>query len=124
MTGVFSFDINGKKRGFKFGMYGYAEACEKENCDLDELFERIGLREYEDKKIRKPKLKAIIHLYYGAAVQYAEDNNQEIDFSVSNVAGWLDYLGADRVQKMMIEGLKQPEIKNGNTSVASPATEV
>lgn len=119
MTGVFSFDINGKKRGFKFGTYGYAEACEKENCDLDELLARVGFGQVK----RKPKLKAIIHLYYGAAVQYAEDNGQDIDFSVANVAGWLDYLGAERIQQMLLEGIKQPEIKNGSPSLTSTVTE-
>ena len=121
MKGIFEFEVGGVKRGFKFGTYGISVACEKEDCSVDVLLKRCGIPYLVDGKPKAdaPKLKALLHLFYGAAVHYAEDQNQILDFKPSTVSNWLDEIGLDKVNKMMVDGLTQYVPKNS----ASPAKE-
>lgn len=123
--GIFEFEVNGEKRGLKFGTYGLGVACDKEKCSVDVLYKRIGQPyiegEGENKTVKRDpvNLMALLHLFYGAAVHYAESVKREVDFSASDVSDWLDALGVDRVNEIMTEGLNQYIPKNSK----SPAVE-
>lgn len=117
--GIFEYDVEGVKRGFKFGTYGISIACEKEDCAVDVLYRRCGMPYVikntdgkEEIKADTPKLKSLLHLIYGAAVHYAEDNNLPIDFKVSHVSDWLDLIGEEKVKQMLSAGLLQYVPKN------------
>lgn len=115
MKGIFEFEVEGRKVGFKFGTYAISVACEKEgDCSIDVLFRRCGIPYMSGKEIRqdKPKLKSLLHLFYGAAIHFAEDNDQPTDFKPSTVSNWLDAIGLEKVNQMMTEGLNQYTPKN------------
>lgn len=117
--GIFEYEVDGVKRGFKFGTYGIGEACEKENCTVDELFRRCGMpyvtkdkNGKDEVRADRPRLKSLLHLIYGAAVHYAEDNDLPVDFKVSEVSNWLDEIGEEKVKPMLAYGLSQHIPKN------------
>lgn len=130
MKGIFEFEVNGVKRGFKFGTYGISISCEKEDCTVDELFRRCGMP-YMAKdtngndvvKADNPKLKSLLHLVYGAAVHYAEDKNISTEFKVSEVSDWLDEIGEEKLKPMLVSGLSQYIPKNW-TSLAETGEKV
>lgn len=122
MKGIFEYDVDGVKRGFKFGTYGISIACEKEDCTVDVLYKRCGIPYLEKDsdgnpvvKYDQPKLKALLHLMYGAAAHYAEDNNLPVNFKVSNVSDWLDILGEEKIKPMLDHGLSQYVPKNSTS---------
>ena len=126
MKGIFEFEVSGQKRGFKFGTYGISVACEKENCTVDVLLRRCGIPYLSNGKPKAddPKLKALLHLFYGAAIHYAEDHNHSIDFKTSTVSNWLDEIGMDGVQKMMAESFTQYVPKNLSSPVMETGEKV
>src|SRR5690606_14647306 len=86
---------------------------------VEELFRRCGMPYIvktkdgaEEIKHDKPKLKAILHLVYGAAVHYAEDGDLPTGFKVSDVSNWMDELGIESVRPMLMTGLTQYVPKN------------
>lgn len=119
MKGIFEFEVSGQKRGFKFGTYAFSVACEKEgDVDLNTLFKRCGFP-YKDAKgetrADKGKIKSLLHLFYGAAVHYAEDNDKPVDFKVSTVSNWMDELGEARLMEMINESFFQYLPKNSES---------
>lgn len=119
MKGVFEFEVSGVKRGFKFGTYAFSIACEKEgDIDLNTLFKRVGFPYKDDKgnaKADKAKPKTLIHLFYGAAVHFAEDNEKPVDFKVSTVANWMDELGEEKLMPMINESFFSHIPKNSES---------
>jgi hypothetical protein len=107
MKGVFIFKIQDRQVGFKFGTYAISVACDKEKCNISELFSRVG---FNDKG--EVNLKSLLNLWYGAAVHYSESNNIDLDFSPANVSDWLDEIGLEKVKTTYIEGLRQFVPKN------------
>jgi hypothetical protein len=126
MKGIFEFEVSGEKRGFKFGTYGLSVACDKEDCAVDELMKRCGIPYLKDGKTAqdKPKLRSLLHLFYGAAVHYAEDNNLSTNFKPSTVSNWLDEIGIENVNKMMSQGLTQHVPKNSTSPVTETGVQV
>lgn len=109
MRGIFEFKIGDRDRGFKFGTYAFAIACEKDKCSMTELFDRCGVT---GKKIQ---LMSLLRLFYGAAVHFALHKKTDVDFSESDVSDWLDDLGLEKVQEMMQSGLQTYEPKNSKS---------
>lgn len=116
MKGIFEFEISKEKHGFKFGTYAFSIACEKEgDIDLNMLFKRCGFPYKDDKgvtKAEKAKMKSLLHLFYGAAVHFAEDNDQPTDFKVSTVSNWMDELGEAKLMEMINSAFFQYVPKN------------
>src|SRR5687768_3326158 len=109
MKGVFEFEIEGQKRGFKFGMMALAITEQKEGKSLKQIFDLLSEGRAE--------IMLTLHLFYGAAVQYADSNKMPVNFSVSDVSDWIDDIGLDAATEMLTEGFKQYAPKNS----ASPA---
>jgi hypothetical protein len=119
MKGIFEFEIEGKKRGFKFGTYAMAVACEYDKCVLSDILKRIGVPYLVDgeKKKDKVNIMSLLHIFYGAAVHYAEHKKQPVDFSTSDISDWVDELGLEKVNAFLNDGLNQYSPKN-STSLA------
>lgn len=123
MKGIFEFETGGQKRGFKFGTYALSIACDKDDCSLDVLLKRCGVPytvtkgNKQELKADNPRLKSLLHLFYGAAVHYAEDNDLDANFKPSTVSNWLDEIGIENLNSMLVQGLTQYSPKNS----ASPA---
>jgi hypothetical protein len=107
MKGVFTFKLQDREVGFKFGTYAISVACDKESCNIGDLFERIGFN-----KDGNVNLRALLHVWYGAAVHYCHHINKEVDFNTANVSDWLDEIGLDKVRATYVDGLKQFVPKN------------
>lgn len=116
MKGIFEFEVSGEKVGFKFGTYGLSIACEKEgDIDMNTLFKRCGFIYKDEKGVAradKAKMKSILHLFYGAAIHYAEDHNQPTDFKVSTVSNWMDEIGEEKLMEMIQKAFFTYEPKN------------
>jgi hypothetical protein len=109
--GIFEFEVGGVKRGFKFGMYAFGVAQEKENTTLDQLFVRCGF----GNDPTRVNILSLVNLFYGAAVHYCHSKNKEVDFTATDVSDWIDELGFDETQRMMREGLTQHVPKNSKS---------
>lgn len=106
---VIEIEIGGIKRGFKFGTYSMAVTCEKENCSLGVLIDRITQDEVQPM--------TILHVIYGGAVFYAKSHQQKIDFDETTVSDWLDELGFEVAMKLLRQGLEVYEPKNSAAPV-------
>jgi hypothetical protein len=115
--GVFEFEVGEPKvkRGFKFGTYAFAIACEKDKCILSEILHRIGVG--VDPSQARINIMSLLHVFYGAAVHYTVSKKIKQDFDTSDVSDWLDELGLDKVNEILTEGLTQYAPKN-STSLA------
>lgn len=119
MKGIFEFEVQGKKVGFKFGTYALSVACEKEgDVDLNTLFKRCGFIYTDEKgkpKADKAKPKSVLNLFYGGALHYAEDFNQPADFKVSTVANWMDEIGEAKLMEVITKAFFTYEPKNSES---------
>lgn len=114
MKGIFKID---ETKGFKFGTYAFAVACEQDKCTLSEILKRIGIPYEQDgvKKVDPVNIMSLLHIFYGAAVHYAQSQKRKIDFQPSDVSDWLDELGLEKVNQILSEGLNQYVPKNSNS---------
>jgi hypothetical protein len=114
MKGIFKID---ETKGFKFGTYAFAVACEQDKCTLSEILKRIGIPYEQDgkQKVEPVNLMSLLHVFYGAAVSYAQSHKRKADFQPSDVSDWIDELGLERVNEILSEGLNQYVPKNSNS---------
>lgn len=112
--GVFKID---ETRGFKFGTYAFAVACEYDKCSVSDILKRIGIPYEVDKQTKADpvNIMSLLHLFYGAAVHYAKSNRLSQDFNTSDVSDWLDELGIEKVSQILSNGLNQYSPKNSNS---------
>lgn len=122
MKGIFEFETGEPKqvRGFKFGTYAFAVACEKDNCAMDVLLKRIGVGQTAP----KVNVMSLLRVFYGAAVHYAEHKKTQIDFNQSDVSDWLDEIGLEKVNEILSDGLQQYTPKNSNSTRETVETTV
>lgn len=114
MKGIFKID---ETKGFKFGTYAFAIACEQDKCTLSEILKRIGIP-YEVDGIKKSdpvNIMSLLNIFYGAAVHYAHSQKHKVDFQPSDVSDWLDELGIEKVNEILLQGLNQYVPKNSNS---------
>jgi hypothetical protein len=108
MKGIFKID---ETRGFKFGTYAFAVACEEDKSTLSELLQKIGVG------VEKPNVNimSLLNVFYGAAVHYAKHKKQKVDFGPEDVSDWLDELGLEKVNTILADGLNQYAPKNSTS---------
>jgi hypothetical protein len=110
MKGIFEFTLeDGRAVGFKFGTYAMAVACDKDKCALDTFFTRIGLGGGKKREIRTLSL---LHLWYGAAVNYYEHIDKEVNFTASHVDDWISEIGYEKMMETYQKALTQYVPKN------------
>lgn len=107
MKGVFEFQVQDKTVGFKFGILALAIAEEKEGKPLSELLELLTTG--------KVSTKTLLHLLYGAAVQYAEQKSKAVDFTLSDVSDWCEEIGFENIYPAFRSGLTQYLPKNSKS---------
>lgn len=75
-------NFGGKDRGFQWGMGCIERYCELMGGDLETLFEldQTGLR----------KARATVNLLFAALQNYAELNDEVIDFNYAKIQDWMD----------------------------------
>lgn len=100
--GQFTFKIDGKERGFKFGTLSNALFCKTEGIKPKEVQERI---------LNNDPFIDIDYAYY-AAVAYCQINKIDVDFTKEDVACWIDEIGVDRLSEMLIEAFRSYLPKN------------
>jgi hypothetical protein len=111
--GIFEFEVGEPKvkRGFKFGTFAFAVACKEDGTPLSELLKKIGVG------VENPTvdIMALLNVFYGAAVQYAKEKRQPLDFHPVDISNWMDELGVDEVTRILTNGLTQYSPKNSET---------
>jgi hypothetical protein len=109
--GIFELEINGKKRGFKFGTWAIAIACEMHGKPQSELYKDLGWGSNQE-----VDLKALMHMFYGAAVHYCDSKQIKVDFTPADVSDWLDEVGLEKTMEMFVAGFQSHESKKKETS--------
>lgn len=106
MRGVFEFEVGepAKKIGFKFGTMAMGKAEEKEGKSLSQLLKVLNSG--------KVPTMTLLHVLYGAAFAYSEQNGLPTDFTVADVSDWAEEIGFENMDKVIREGLSQYVPKN------------
>jgi hypothetical protein len=86
-------NIGGKERGLQFGLGAIEIYCETMFCDLLGL-DMIG-------KFGMEQARAIGTLIYAALANYADLNDEPIDFNVRKVQSWIDDLPQSDFEAIM-----------------------
>lgn len=97
--GIQEKEINGVKRGFKFGGRAIALAEREDGCKAGEIF----------KKIADGDQLALLNLFYGAASDYCKVKGIDQDFNSSDVSDWVYIMGFDEAMTLFNEGMKAYE---------------
>jgi hypothetical protein len=99
--GIFEFEIEGQKIGFKFGMYAAAVTEKISGCSIMELFQRIHGAKilYNEKgevtgRELLPGMATIslLQYFYGGAVAYNKNDQLTLD----EVGDYLDLIGEEK----------------------------
>jgi ABC-type maltose transport system permease subunit len=91
-------NFGGKDRGFQWGMGCIEKYCDFMGGDLETLAELDG------KGIGK--IKASVTLLLSAMINYAELNDEVIDYNYAKVASWLDEADQDTMNVLMADFIK------------------
>lgn len=100
--GIQEVEVNGVKRGFKFGPLAIAIGEREDGCKAGELF----------KKISEGDQLAILNLFYGAAVNYCKAKKAAVEFTASDVADWVYEMGIEKAMAVYSAGLSAFTEKN------------
>src|SRR5690349_6462169 len=93
--GIEEVEINGVKRGFKFGPLAVAIAEREDGCKAGELF----------KKMSAGDQLAFLNMFYGAAVCYCKVQNVKVDFNSNDTADWFYQIGVQRAADIINNGI-------------------
>lgn len=99
--GIQEVEVNGVKRGFKFGARAIALAEREDGCKAGELF----------KKIREGDQLAILNLFYGAAQDYCKVKGITQDFNASDVSDWVYEMGFEEAMDLFNKGMTAYDAK-------------
>jgi hypothetical protein len=105
--GIYEEEINGETVGFKFGMYASAITEKIAGKSIFEVF----------KGIAAPMQEPLLHYFYGGAKAYNEHKKIDKEISVSDVADWLEEMGADKWSKIYLASIQSYIPKNGTAPV-------
>lgn len=108
MQKIFELEIEGKHVGFRFNMLAFGEAARLENCNLNELFEKLGMTGNGN----IPDIVTMNNFFFAAAKNYSKGKGLKIDFTEVDVSDWIDHYGFEKSLGMMTEALKVPAPKN------------
>jgi hypothetical protein len=109
MKGIFEFEVGEPKKtvGFKFGMMALGIAEQKNGKSIKEILETM--------KAGKADILMLLHVMYGAACQYAENKKTPVDFSCDDVSDWIEEIGIEEMQRVLVDGLYQYVPKNSKS---------
>lgn len=101
--GIFEFEIEGKKIGFKFGMYAAAITQKESGSSIIDLFKVMA--QGNDGGV------ALLQYFYGGAVAYATNKKLPIP-TIDEVGDWIELIGWDESLKVYSESIKTYIPKN------------
>ncbi len=107
---MIEFEINGKKRGFRFGTYTFKLIYELAGKDvnIEDVFTKLGNRDGST----LDQFEFLTTFCYACAKHYALSNKQEIDFTEVDVADWIDERG---VTTILLDINELTEVWQGST---------
>lgn len=96
-------EINGVKRGFKFGTYTFKLITEITGItDVNEIFGSLSGQ----------NLGFLPAFYFACAKHYSLSNKQPVDFTEVDVADWIDEMGVEKAHEVLSELVKAYTVKN------------
>ncbi len=95
--GIFEFEIEGKKIGFKFGMYAAAITQKESGSSIVDLFKVMALG--SDGGV------ALLQYFYGGAVAYASNKKLPVP-TIDEVGDWIEAIGWDESLRVYSESIK------------------
>ncbi len=101
--GIFEFEVDGKKVGFKFGMYAAAITQKESGSSIIDLFKIMA--QGNDGGV------ALLQYFYGGAVSYATNKKLTIP-TIDEVGDWIEVIGWDESLKVYSESIKTYISKN------------
>jgi len=116
-TNEFEFEVDGVRRGFKFGTYALRVISKETGiADIKEIFKRI----------EQGDLDVLGKFYYGSAVHYAKSKtpklkDEDIDFDEVAVSDWMDMIGQDKIAEMTLQLLESYQPKNSQPPMTTGA---
>jgi hypothetical protein len=104
--GLFEFTLDdGKKIGFKFGMYAAGLSEKSAGHSITEIFKRI--HNGPDRTL------SLLHYFYGGAVAYNDSTKGTEEISLDKVSDWIDSLGLVKAMNLFSESVQSSVPKNG-----------
>lgn len=100
--GTAEIEVSGVKRGLKFGMLASGYFCEKEGITLKQMTDQLS----------NPTPFTFVNCIFAAARSYNESKELPVDFTVSQVADWIDEIGVDRISEIVFTAMQVYEDKN------------
>lgn len=103
MIGNVEFEIDGKKRGFRFGTYAIKTITKTTGIkDIHEIFKRI----------EKEDIEILLAFFYACAVHYSHHKQEKEDYNEANVSDWIDELGLEKIKEFTLQLLESYQAKN------------
>lgn len=112
MKGVYEFDVESGKAGFRFDMVAGSIMEEREGKPISDVLGDLAQMAIEAKAGNASlRISLLLNVLVGAAQSYAESEGLEIP-SRSKVASWIGYIDASELYKMVFEGMQMFVPKN------------
>lgn len=106
--GIAEIEVNGVKRGLKFGTLASGYFCEQEGVSLKGMAERM----------ENPTPLTFIRCIYGAARAYNESKGMPVDFTPAHVSDWIDDIGIEKVSDIIFSAMQVYEDKAEKNGIA------
>ena len=108
--GIYTFEVDGKTIGFKFGMLASAYSEKEAGASISVIFEKITNQGGE-------ATLSLLHYFYGAAVAWAKSVKQEPP-TIDQVSDYIDSIGVQKAIELFQDSIGAP--KNGTPKKKSP----
>jgi hypothetical protein len=99
--GTFTFEVNGKTIGFKFGMLASAFTEKESGKSISDIFQGIT-------EGKGDSTMSLLHYFYGAALAFAKSTKSE-DPSIDDVSDWITEIGHRPALDMFQDSIKMPK---------------
>lgn len=103
-SGVFEFEIDGRKIGFEFGMLASAYTEEVSKLSIYEVFKKMASGKSQI---------SILHYFYGGAVAYNEFRNIDENVTVAKVSKYIEAIGLRAAMDVYVKSIESYLPKNG-----------
>lgn len=102
--GIYEFEFEGNKVGFKFGMYAAGITEREAKCTIVQLFENITTG-------NEPSLN-LLYYFYGGAVAYNLNHKISQDINLDHVSDYISAIGYTEAMRIFSDSVKHYEPKN------------
>lgn len=99
--GIAEIEVSGVKQGLKFGMLASGYFCQVEGITLKGMTEQL----------KNPTPLTFVNCVFGAAKSFNESKGLPVDFTVSQVADWIDEIGIEKISEIIFGAMQVYEDK-------------